>query len=89
MRTKVLSLSLLTITAALAAAQDWPMWGRTPSRNMEGPAKNLPTDINTGVQTQNVTAFNGAGNANGGNFTVVAEQNVGDTEVPSYDDMGM
>ena len=39
------------------------------------------TDINTGIQDQNITAFNGAGNANGGNFTAIAQQNVGDVEL--------
>ncbi len=31
-----------------AADSDWPMWGRTPARNMTGVAQNLPTDIDAG-----------------------------------------
>lgn len=36
-------------------------------------------DVNVGTQVQNVTAFNGADNANGGDFTVGALQDVGDS----------
>jgi outer membrane protein assembly factor BamB len=43
--TTALLLSGLTLTAA---ANDWPMWGGTPDRNMVGKAKNLPVDINPG-----------------------------------------
>ena len=32
-----------------------------------------------GTQVQNVTAFNGAGNVNGGDFSVFAGQDVGDS----------
>jgi outer membrane protein assembly factor BamB len=52
--------SILSIGLALtasAAAEDWPMWGRTPDRNMVGNAKNIPTGIDTGemdVQTEEV-----------------------------------
>ena len=27
---------------------DWPMWGRTPDRNMIGEAKNLPVNVEPG-----------------------------------------
>ncbi|SRR6056297_2759693 len=36
------------------------------------------SDVNVGTQVQNVTAFNGAGNVNGGDFSVIAGQHVGD-----------
>lgn len=39
---------LLALCPALQA-QDWPMWGGTPTRNMVAEAKNLPTDINPGT----------------------------------------
>ncbi len=39
------------------------------------------SDFNVAEQFQDVTAFNGAGNVNGGDFTVVARQNVGDQDV--------
>ncbi|MGB6219653.1 PQQ-binding-like beta-propeller repeat protein [Haloferula sp.] len=42
---------LLALTATMALpslAEDWPMWGRTPDRNMVGNASNLPTEINPG-----------------------------------------
>ncbi len=47
------------------------------------PLVDASLDINTGTQTQNVTAFNGAHNINAGDFTVAASQNVGDVEMPS------
>jgi outer membrane protein assembly factor BamB len=34
----------LAITSAKIFAEDWPMWGRTPLRNMVSPDKNPPTD---------------------------------------------
>lgn len=42
------TLFLLALCPALHA-QDWPMWGGTPSRNMVATAKNLPTEINPGT----------------------------------------
>jgi hypothetical protein len=39
-------------------------------------------DVNVGTQVQNVTAFNGAGNINGGDFSVAALQDVGDSGEP-------
>ena len=42
------TLFLLALCPALQA-QDWPMWGGTPSRNMVASAKNLPTEINPGT----------------------------------------
>jgi outer membrane protein assembly factor BamB len=35
---------LLGGRAQRAAAEDWPMWGRTPQRHMVSPEKNPPTD---------------------------------------------
>lgn len=40
-------------------------------------------DVNVGTQVQNVTAFNGAGNINGGDFSVAALQDVGDSGEPA------
>ncbi len=40
-------------------------------------------DVNVGTQVQNVTAFNGASNGNGGDFTVGVLQDVGDNGGPS------
>ena len=42
------SLFLLALATPLMA-NDWPMWGGTPDRNMVATAKNLPTDITVGV----------------------------------------
>jgi outer membrane protein assembly factor BamB len=42
------TLFLLALCPALHA-QDWPMWGGTPTRNMVATAKNLPTEINPGT----------------------------------------
>jgi outer membrane protein assembly factor BamB len=44
MKTTLILLSLATPLLA----QDWPMWGGQPSRNMVGEAKNLPTEIEIG-----------------------------------------
>lgn len=42
--------TLLFLALSLALqAQDWPMWGGTPSRNMVAEAKNLPTEIKPGT----------------------------------------
>jgi len=38
----------LLLLAPLAAAQDWPMWGRTPQRNMVSETKGLPHTFTTG-----------------------------------------
>ena len=43
--------------------------------------------VNVGVQVQNVTAFNGAGNVNGANFLGEGDQGVGDAP-PPVDDTG-
>jgi len=40
-------LILLTLSPVLLA-DDWPMWGNTPQRNMVGSAKDLPVEIDTG-----------------------------------------
>jgi len=40
-----LTLMAATVLAGTALAEDWPMWGGKPSRNMVATAKNLPTDI--------------------------------------------
>jgi outer membrane protein assembly factor BamB len=43
------SLVAAALAASVASAQDWPMWGGTPARNMVAPGvKNLPTDIVSG-----------------------------------------
>ena len=34
----------LVLMSSNLRAEDWPMWGRTPQRNMVGPDKNPPTD---------------------------------------------
>src|SRR5690348_11208321 len=38
----VLGACLTAVLASAACAQDWPMWGGTPARNMYSPAKGLP-----------------------------------------------
>ena len=48
-----------------------------------GPLVDLGVEINTGEQTQNVTAFNGTANQNYGDAVIATSQNVGDVEVPS------
>jgi len=42
----IAALSLLPATSRTARADDWPMWGRTPNRNMVSPEKNPPVDWN-------------------------------------------
>ncbi|NNC89292.1 MAG: PQQ-binding-like beta-propeller repeat protein [Akkermansiaceae bacterium] len=48
MQLPIVPISFLALALAVPASAEWPMWGRTPSRNMEGPAKNLPVEINVG-----------------------------------------
>lgn len=47
---KIISTCLIAITAhtPLAQANDWPMWGGTPDRNMVAIASNLPNEIEPG-----------------------------------------
>jgi outer membrane protein assembly factor BamB len=42
---------MVCLIAAVAADQDWPMWGGTPQRNMAAAVKNLPStwDVKTGA----------------------------------------
>ena len=50
------TLALATLYSLLPTslqAQDWPMWGGSPDRNMVAKAKNLPIDINTGTIDEN------------------------------------
>ncbi len=50
------TLLLLALTPALLA-NDWPMWGGQPSRNMVAEAENLPTEIEIGeidIETEKV-----------------------------------
>lgn len=42
-----LPILILALTPSLYA-QDWPMWGGTPTRNMVAKAENLPTEIEPG-----------------------------------------
>jgi outer membrane protein assembly factor BamB len=48
---KVVLAILVCFIAAVAADQDWPMWGGTPQRNMVAASKNLPStwDVKTGA----------------------------------------
>jgi len=49
---RVLCASLgLTLAGVVLSAQDWPMWGGTPQRNMVSSAKNLPAswDVQAGT----------------------------------------
>lgn len=41
-------LAALMLVAPAAHASDWPMWGRTPERNMSSPDKGLPTWLRPG-----------------------------------------
>lgn len=48
---------LATLTASVASAKDWPMWGGTPTRNMVAEAKGIPDDISSGKfipKTENI-----------------------------------
>ncbi|MGE9266894.1 MAG: PQQ-binding-like beta-propeller repeat protein [Verrucomicrobiales bacterium] len=45
------TVTLLALSATLATAKDWPMWGGDASRNMVAQAKDLPTEILTGTLT--------------------------------------
>lgn len=50
---------------------DWALaWGQS-------------SDVNIATQVQDVTAFNGAGNVNGGDFSVAVLQNAGDSTTSS------
>src|SRR5688572_1864350 len=40
----LLALISLAASAAIVAAEDWPMWGGSPNRNMVSNAKGLPSE---------------------------------------------
>lgn len=42
------TLLILALSAPTLLAQDWPMWGGTPDRNMVGEAENIPVEIHAG-----------------------------------------
>lgn len=44
----LLSAILSSATSVRVAAEDWPQWGRDPSRNMVSPEKNLPDTFDPG-----------------------------------------
>jgi outer membrane protein assembly factor BamB len=48
MRTAVATCGAVLLAASAASAADWPMWGRTPARNMSSPDKGLPTKLDPG-----------------------------------------
>ena len=54
-----------------------------PYENAWAEAWGQSSDVNVATQVQNVTAFNGAGNVNGGDFSVAALQDAGDSGEPS------
>ena len=54
-----------------------------PYDNAWAEAWGQSSDVNVATQVQNVTAFNGVGNINGGDFSVAALQEVGDAGEPS------
>ena len=47
------SLTALLLLSSHAHAQDWPMWGRTYTRNMVAEVKNLPLEIVPGEHVEN------------------------------------
>ena len=47
-RTNVIIPALCLGLTSVAVSQDWPTWGRDATRNMVGPGKNLPVDVNPG-----------------------------------------
>jgi len=49
-------LILTGLTLSSALAQDWPMWGNGPDRNMIGKGKNLPVEIHPGDIDDNTEA---------------------------------
>jgi outer membrane protein assembly factor BamB len=61
-----ITLHLITAAALVgsAMAQDWPMWGGTPDRNMVGNAKNIPTDIVIGETDGETEVVDMAGSKN-------------------------
>ena len=83
----------LASAALPARAEDWPMWGRTPQRNMVSPEKNAPTewDVSSGVNIKwtaqlgsqsygNVTVANGlafAGSNNEGMYDKAYNKDAG------------
>lgn len=71
---KVVLAILVCFIGAAAAAQDWPMWGGTPQRNMAADVTNLPStwDVKTGT---NIKWKADIGTASYGN-PVVAEGKV-------------
>ncbi|HSU69650.1 MAG TPA: PQQ-binding-like beta-propeller repeat protein [Tepidisphaeraceae bacterium] len=75
-RTTLLSRGILAaavfgsgLFAGVARADDWPMWGRTPYRNMISPEKNPPTDwdVKTG---KNILWTASLGSLSNGNSVV-------------------
>ena len=69
-RTSVLAAAMLGLAVSPLMAEDWPMWGRTPNRNMVSPEKNPPIkwDVTSG---ENVKWVGQLGSQSYGN-TVVA-----------------
>lgn len=65
MKTQI-TLHLITAAALVgsAMAQDWPMWGGSPDRNMVAQAKNLPVDIVIGETDGETEEVDMAGSKN-------------------------
>ena len=69
MRRLILCSAIVFAASAAVMANDWPMWGGTPSRNMVSDAKGLPTtwDVKTGKNVKWVAEL---GSQSYGNPTV-------------------
>ena len=46
--TRILITVMASVSSAVASAEDWPQWGRRPSRNMASDAKGLPASFGPG-----------------------------------------
>ncbi|MDP6944292.1 MAG: pyrrolo-quinoline quinone, partial [Myxococcota bacterium] len=51
----------LLLVAPLAAAADWPVWGRTANRNMASPERGLPANMGGGKRVAGSDAIDTSG----------------------------
>ena len=76
-------------STSVSRAEDWPMWGRTPNRNMVTPEKGVPTDwdVDTGKNIKWVATLGSQSYGNpvvSGGLVTIGTNNEGskDPEVP-------
>ena len=84
--TRLTLAAFLTIGGFTATrAADWPMWGRTPNRNMATPEKGVPTDwdVDTGKNIKWVATLGSQSYGNpcvSGGLVSIGTNNEGDKD---------